>query len=702
MRLVVVQVMVIALFLTLLARLWYIQVLSADTYQTAARANAVRQIELLAPRGLIVDAQGRTLVGNRTSWVVTVDRDVLGSLAAGTRASVLNRLGTTLGLPVRAIERRTLLCGEPGAAQPPTCWSGSPYSPVPIAQDVSQRLASRILEQPEDYPGVFAEAWEVRAYPSPYGVNAAHLLGYISPVSSAELATARRRGDGSVTSLSLAGRAGIEDTYDKWLRGRPGVHGVDVDSLGRVTGDAGTTAARTGDTVVTTIDARVQAVAEQQLRQTVVTARRTYDPVTRRNYRADSGSVVVLDAKTGQVVAMASYPTYDPSVWVGGISKGDLHRLDSKAAGEPLLSRATQGQFAPGSTFKPFMTAGALSSGYSARTQLDCSSSFTVGNRVFHNYESGSYGMIGFAKALQISCDTFFYRIGYANWLANGGDSGNVNGRDPLVAMAKGFGFGTPTGIDIPGEAAGRIADRRWKDAYWKANKDYYCKLGRNPGSDYLHVFAREFCTDGWRYRAGDAVNFAVGQGDTTLTPLQLAVAYAAISNGGTLWAPRVVKAIVDPRSGQVVKRVRPAATGHVPVSRATLRFIDEALLGTAKVGTIAWRFGGFPLDRVRIRAKTGTAEVYGKQSTSWVATYDKHYVVVMQVQEGGTGSGTSGPAVRKIWETLYGVNGDRVDLTHAEPKGGHPPSGLPVFRSNGMIGAPPRDAPSGRRRTSW
>ena len=302
-----------------------------------------------------------------------------------------------------------------------------------------------------------------------------------------------------------------------------------------------------------------------------------------------------------------------------------------------------QGLFAPGSTFKPITTAGALTHGYKTTDRLDCSSSLTVGSRVFKNYESAAYGPPRRSpRRCSCRCDTFFYRIAYAKWLAAGADDSNVHIKDDLVDNAKAFGFGSKTGIDLPGEVSGRIADRKWKLAYWKANKDYYCALGKKPGNDFLHVFAREFCTDGYRYRAGDAVNFAIGQGDTVLTPLQLAVAYAAISNGGTLWEPRVAKAVVNAK-GHVIKRIKPKAKGHVPIPYRYLHYIDQALLGTAKVGTMAWKMGGFPLDQVHIRSKTGTAEVYGKQTTSWVASYDKQYVVVMQIAQGGTGSGTSG-----------------------------------------------------------
>lgn len=683
-RLVVVQVMVLALFATLLSRLWYLQVIGGDDYHAAAQENTIRDIEVSAPRGLIVDSQGRPLVANRTSWVVTVDRDVLDKLGDATENAVLARLADTLGLPQDELIRRTKTCGEEGAAKAPVCWNGSPYEPVPVAEDVSQDLAASILEQSEDFPGISAEARKVRAYPAPFGINAAHILGYNSPITEDELDVAEKAGR-DVSPLSVVGRAGLENSYNRYLSGVAGNREVSVDSMGRVISHGAERAPRPGDTLVTSIDAKVQSVVEKQLEQTILQARQTFDPVSGKNYVADSGAAVVMDAKTGRIVAMASYPTYDPGVWASGISQGNLDRLYDPKGGEPLLARATQGQFAPGSTFKPFMTAGALTHGYSPATRLDCSSSLQVGNRAFKNYESGAYGMIDFAKALQVSCNTFFYRVGYGMWQKYGGDPDDVDAKDPLVAMAKRFGFGKRTGIDLPGEVSGRIADRHWKRSYWKANKDYYCKLGEESGEDFLHRFAREFCVEGYAYGAGDAVNFSIGQGDTVITPLQLATAYSALANGGTLWKPRVGTAIVSP-NGKLIKRIKPQKASKVPVPEKDLRYIDQALLGTTRTGTSSWRFVDFPLDQVQIRSKTGSAEVYGKQSTSWLASYDKQYVVVMMVSQGGTGSGTSGPAVRKIWETLYGVHGNSVDTADAAQPGAQPPVRLPVFTHSGRI----------------
>jgi penicillin-binding protein 2 len=692
-RLGVVQVLVLTLFLTLFGRLWYLQVFSGDDYQAKAADQSVRDIVVQPARGLVVDDMGRPLVANRTSWVVTVDRTLLGRLDERVQERLLRRIAKAVGRPYATVKARTLLCGSEGA-EPGTCWNGSPYQPVPLAKDIRQRTALMIMEQNEDFPAVIVENQSVRAYPAPYGINAAHLLGYLSPITEDELDAAEEAEDESVHGASVVGRAGLEKEYDAYLRGFPGYKQVAVDSMGRVLGDSGEIEGRVGDTLVTSLDARVQAVVEKQLAETIRTARETRDSVTGRNYVADSGAAVVMEADTGRIVAMASQPTYDPGVWVGGIGAKELARLYSEKAGTPLLSRATQGQFAPGSTWKPFMTAGALRAGYSQDAALACSSAFRVGNRDFRNYESGAHGVIGFAKALEVSCNTFFYRIGFDFWQRFGSDVADVDAKDPLVEIAKLFGFGKETGVDLPGEATGRIADRAWKREYYEAMKDYYCELGQEDGSDFLHRFAREFCVEGFAYRAGDAVNFAIGQGDTVVTPLQLARAYAALANGGTLYEPRVGKAIVSPE-GELVREIEPKVQARLDVPGGDLAFIDAALQGVAAnpTGTMNWRLQGFPLDQVRIRAKTGSAEVYGKQSTSWVASYTKDYVVVMMVSQGGTGSGTSGPAIRRIYETLYGVRGEKVLPATAAIPGVTPPSKLPVFAADGSI-LPPATTP--------
>ncbi|MDH2414055.1 penicillin-binding protein 2 [Nocardioides sp. CER19] len=674
-RLIVLQALVFSLFATLLVRLYYLQVVTGDTYHAKAASQSVREVVEQPARGLIVDDMGRPLVANRKAWVVEVDKNVLAQLDAGDRAELLQRVAKATKVAVPDIQKAL------------ADWNGSRYQPVPVAEDVPEKVALTILEQPEDYPAVVAEQQSVRAYPRPFGVNLAHVLGYLSPVTEDEYDTATQRHDPSVNATSAVGRAGVEKEYDEWLRGLPGHTSVAVDSLGRPLGDGDSIAAQPGDTLVTSIDAKVQGVVEQQLHDAITTARKTYDKVTHKNYVADSGAAVVMEAKTGRIVAMASEPTYDPEVWVGGITQKQLKALYSKANGNPLLGRATQGQFAPGSTWKPIMTSGAITGGMPTDTTLGCTSGLQIGNRWFKNYESESYGNITFARALEVSCDTFFYRVGLHFWQKYGSDPANAKAKDPLSAAAKSFGFGSSTGVDLPGEASGRVGDRRWRAAYYDAMKGYYCKLDKSGKADsaFLRKFAHEFCLEGNYFRQGDAANFAIGQGDTMVTPLQLARAYAALSNGGTLYQPTVGKAVVA-EDGTVLKRIKPKVERHVKVSKKALDYVNQALLGTPKVGTLAWKFNGFPLDQVKIRGKTGSAEVENKQSTSWVATFDGDYVVIMMVTQGGTGSGTAGEPVRHIWESLYGITDDQVKAKDAAIRGTTPPKGLPTFAKDGSI----------------
>ncbi|HNN49031.1 MAG TPA: penicillin-binding transpeptidase domain-containing protein, partial [Marmoricola sp.] len=438
-------------------------------------------------RGLIVDDMGRALVANRSSWVISLDRNLFLKLSATQQELVLKRTAGAVGRSAAELRARTILCSEPGA-QPERCWNGLTYQPIPLASDIPQQVAVDILEQAEDYPSILAQKESIRAYPAPFGVNAAHVLGYLSAITKEEYQQARTEHDHTLNGASLVGRSGLEKTYDRFLRGVPGSQTLAVDARGRVLSQGEQRPAQAGDILVTSLDAKLQAYVERQLHEALVTARSTFDKVTGKNYVADTGAAVVLEARTGRIVAMASQPTYDPEVWVGGISRNDLKRLYAKSAGTPLLSRATQGQLAPGSTWKPFMAVGALNNGFSPDTRLDCSSGLQVGNRWFKNYESAAYGPIGFDRALELSCDTFFYRVGLSYWSKYGSDPSNVRAKDPLVATAKDFGFGSTTGVDLPAEASGRIADRAWKHKYWEQLKDRYCRIDaeKNAPRDYL------------------------------------------------------------------------------------------------------------------------------------------------------------------------------------------------------------------------
>lgn len=705
-RLVVLQVLVLSLLVTLFSRLWYLQVLASEQYQRAATENRIREIVTPAVRGLILDDRGRPLASNKTALVVSVDRTTLMRQADGGEA-LLRRLARVLDVRYRTVFDAVQLCGTPSAKPPPTCWNGSPYQPIPVTDRASTQQALRIMERQERFPGVTAELQAVRHYPQPDGANLAHVLGYLGPVSDEELARQDRRSgtEQRLQRTDLVGRSGLERQYDKVLRGTPGVQQLAVDHRGGVSGVVGETDPVPGNYLVTSIDAEVQAVVEQALRDQIRQARTTGDPnKLGATYKADSGAAVVMDVRTGRVIALASWPSYDPNIWVGGISSRDYKRITSEKNNYPNQSRAFQGQFAPASTFKVVSLPAAVEAGYSLDASYDCPGAYEIGDSLKTNYESTGYGVISMQRALEVSCDTVFYKFAYETWLRQGGNTPSPEVRDPFTEMAKGFGLGRPTGLDLPAEASGRIADRAWKRAYWRATKNYYCEKAKTgypevARSDperaaYLEQLSAENCADGYIYRAGDAANFAIGQGDTLVTPLQMARVYAAVGNGGTLWTPQIAKAVLSP-DGSVVKRFAPKKAGRVPVDDYTLRWMQETLTRVSTQGTGAGPFlrAGFPLHKIPVASKTGTGEVYGKQDTSWFASYapadDPQYAVVMMISQGGTGSGVSGPGVAAIYKALFGVDGDRVDLARAVLPGGHPPRGLPKIKGDGTVVQP-------------
>ncbi|WP_426566313.1 penicillin-binding protein 2 [Angustibacter sp. McL0619] len=700
-RLLVVGVFVLSLMVTLGARLFTVQVVGADGYRAASNTNREREIVTPAVRGLVLDDRGRPLLSNRTALVVSISRTTLLNSKDEGRALV-QRLATALRLPFATVWGRTQLCGTKGAPKPPVCFNGAPYQPVPVAQDVDPRIALQIMERSEDFPGVTAELQAVRTIPEPLGVNAAHLLGYLGPVTDDELkasSAAAREGRAELQRTDRVGRAGLEKQYDAALRGTPGVTDVGVDIRGRLTGELNSTDPVAGNYVVTSIDAKVQAATEKALAKGIKEARTRNASGGGGKLKADSGAAVVMDVRTGQIVAMASWPTYDPKIWLGGITDKELAGLTDEKAGTPMVSRATQGLFPPASTFKVVSLPAAVQSGYDLHGSYQCSSSYQVGERAFHNYESEAYGTIDLHKAIVVSCDTIFYKFAYETWLRLGGSDNHSDAKDPFVAMAKAFGLGKDTGIDLPDDVSGRIPDRAWKQAYWDQTKKYYCTKAKTGFPEvakddpsraaFLTQLAKENCADGNVFRGGDAANFAIGQGDVTVSPLQMVRVYGAIANGGTLWTPHVGKAIVTP-AGKLVQRIAPKKAGTVPIRADVLRFLHSALRGVVTSGTASGAFAGFP---VPVSGKTGTGEVYGKQATSWFSSYapsnSPQYAVSVVVSQGGTGATTSGPIVRDIYSAIFGVRGSKLVPGAAALPGGRPPAGLPTIRPDGTIVTP-------------
>lgn len=687
-RLLVLGVLVISLLGTMLARLFYLQVLEGSEYRAAAVNNTVREVVEPAVRGLVVDQAGRPLISNRTSLVVTVDRLAL-QREDDKGEAVIARLANILNLPQENIADRLKTCGSEGAKPPPVCWNGSPYQPIPIASDVQAQTALTIMEKRSDFPGVNAKLSAIREYPAPFNVNAAHILGYLGPVTEEQLT---EQGDTErwdrLRRTDVVGRSGVEDSYDTQLRGKPGVTTLAVDTAGRVTGTLEEKAPQSGDYLVSSIDAHLQSVVEKELVGAVQRAQR-------QGFAGDSAAAVVLDVRNGNVLAMASYPTYDPSIWVGGVTQKQFKSL---MEGDSLASNAIQGLFAPGSTYKVVSTAAAGREGYTLYGDYNCPNKVKLGTQTFRNYESAGYGRISLARALEVSCNTVFYGIANRMWEQAGGSDATRSSADPIAETATLFGFGARTGIDLPGESRGRVSGREFKATNWEAQKDTWCKNAvegypetrktDEKLADYFTALDKENCADGFRWREGDALNAAIGQGDTIVTPLQMAVAYAAIANGGTVYQPRVVKAIVD-SEGRTVEKFEPKVNSQLDVPRSTINFLRRTLPGVTTDGSGKDPFIGFPLDQIPVASKTGSAQVTGdKVSTSWFASYapanKPRYAVVMMVTQGGTGSKTSGPGVRKIYEALFGVKGGSVDPSRSVLVDGVPSKKLPTIRPDG------------------
>ena len=676
--LLVVQIFIFSLLFGLMGRLFYLQVAAGPKYRDAALSIQSRDVVTPATRGLIVDSSGVPLALNRVGVAITVDRTKLDR-QPDKGVAVLQSLSTLLKIEYRDIYQRTRLCGELAKGERAGCWTGSRFQPIPLTKEADPELALRIVERPDQYPGVSATPVSIRNYPANAGANAAHLLGYIGPLTEEDLSGANGR---SYFRSESIGKAGLEIQYDEYLRGSPGIKTVIVDRKEAVTSTTQNSKPVGGNHLVTSIDVRVQAAAESALADAVRRARSM-------GYPSDGAAAVVMDVRNGQIIALASHPTYDPNSYERGLTVAEAKNLYSEKAGVPALSRALQGLFAPASTFKAVSAVAAANAGYNLNATYDCPSQVEVGTRAFQNFESKALGRISLKKGIAVSCDTIWYRIAFDEWLRDGGLKPKSNANDYFFKAAKGFQVGVKTGIDLPSESSGRLADREWRKSWYEQNKDFYCnykeRSTKSQQTAFLIQLAYENCLDGDKIRAGDAVNFSIGQGDTVISPLKLAQMYAAIANGGTILKPTIAKAIVK-TDGTVIKEFKPEKLGVIPATKETIKFLNGALREVVISGTGAGAFNSFPIP---ISGKTGTAQVFGrnpngsaKADTSWFASYGPsnkpRFVVVMMVSQGGFGASVSGVGTRKIYETLLGVEGSKVNSAKILFPSGIPPVGLP------------------------
>jgi penicillin-binding protein 2 len=612
-------------FAALVTRLWFLQVLAAENYREAATGNYVRLIPIPAPRGQILDRNGEPVVDNRRTLVATIDRDKVPDQGA-----LLDRLADILDTTTINLRERL---EDPDFL---------PFQPVPVYEGVPEPVATYIEEHADEFPGVDIDEVGVRRYAQ--GPLAPHLIGYLGEISPDELL------DPSFAEVrpgELVGRGGVEQEYERFLRGTDGIRKQEVNAQGELQGTLGVENPVPGDDLVLSVDADIQRLTQETLEAAVSQARTIVDEGTGTYLKATAGAVVVMDPNDGHVLAMASFPTYDPRVFQGGLTQREFDALRRPSANYPLSNRAIAGQYPAGSAFKPFVAAAAIKAGFARPDGFySCPAEFIVpgdeSGTVFHNWKDSDSGVISFSEALIQSCDTVFYNWGLRFW------NERQSRGDLFQHQIRRWGFGNLTGIDIPGETEGRVPDARWKQAVH---------------AEYPELFPEP------TWLPGDNINMSIGQGDLLVTPIQMAVAYSALANGGTLYRPQIALRVQKP-DGAPVRRFEGQVVGHVPVTRATLTAIGNALRGvvSSPSGTATSAFAGFPLSSIPVAGKTGTAEVHGRQPHSWFAAFapadDPQFVVVAVVEEGGHGSQVAAPIVRRVLEGLLDLEPEAFQIS--------------------------------------
>jgi penicillin-binding protein 2 len=635
-RVAILGAIALAVFAVLLLRLWSLQVLSGSKYEAAARNNQLRTFPIEAQRGPILDRTGRTLVTNAASTAVDV---VPIDLPKQGRYSEMKRLSMVLNVPLPKLLARLELGMK------------NPLTPVTMQVAVHPDQVAYLAERNREFPGVQITPTYLRKYNTQ--ALLAHVLGYVGEISPGQLTlykkhyktcqTTRAKESNVPCPGDRIGQAGVEQSYDKYLRGRSGEKLQRVDSLGGKVGNPVVTRQQTpGFPIRLTIDISLQRAAERALQYGINLAHQD------GHWLADGGAIVAMNPSNGEVLAMASSPTYKPSIFVGRTNEKKLAPLldpkTAKADNYPGLDRVTEGLYPPGSTFKPVTALAAMQERLISPFQtIPCTPSFEVHGQVFKNWDPYVNQPMTMPQAIGASCDTYFYNLGYA-FYALPKDRGH-----PLQGWASRFGFGAPTGIDVGPEQSGLLPTPEWRQAAYTPKTD-----PRNWAIDSL-------------WKPGDSIQLAIGQKDLLVTPLQMVRFYSLIANGGKLVTPHVLYSVDEPGSGR--HYLNPPAPKSSNVDPAALAVVRDGLYRAthASYGTATAVFGNFPIP---IAGKTGTAEKvvqpsgYSQpllQDQSWWcgygpadATETPKIAVCAVIENGGHGGTAAAPAALKVFEHFF------------------------------------------------
>lgn len=627
------------IFVVLISRLAYMQLLETERFETLAKQNHMRLNPIIAPRGEIYDRKGVKIVGNKPVYTVS-----LVYLGLKDTDRVVNRVAGILGMDPKEIMKKL----EEQQLRM--------FQPVRLATDVPLETITVLEEQRLELPGVVIDVEPVRNYH--FGSMLSHVLGYVQEIKQEQL---KRNQDKGYRLGDMYGQEGLENAFEPYLRGQDGARQVEVDAQARPVRDLGIKEPVPGNNLVLTIDAELQKTAEASLERQVLYMRKL-------GYESKGGATVMIDVRTGAIRAMASYPTYEPSIWINGLSQKQWEDLQKSGA---LPNRVLQ-LYPPASTFKMVLAVAGVDTGkVDPSWALSDPGYYIFGNRTFNDWKPGGHGRVDMRKALSESCDTYFWYIGH-----------RVLGVDIIGKYARMFGFGERTGIEIPGEPAGNVPTPEYKykrnkaylDAVYepkfKAVEEKYKPLlasATDPEERQklekakqreLRAVQNQYDQYKWdlNWQVYDTLNMSLGQGYNEYTPLQLVNYVAAIANGGTRWKPYLVEKVTSP-DGKILKEFKPQKIGEVGVKPEALKVAQEGMNMVTSIGTASGIFSGFP---IQVAGKTGTGEVFGRDNHALFVAYapfkNPEVAVATVVDYGGKGGVAAGPVARDLFAAYFKV----------------------------------------------
>lgn len=594
----------------LVVRLYFLQVMTGDLYASQAQQSLLRSKNIPAPRGNIYDRNGKLLVKSIPAPAIAIDPRIVSG-----NEDVINELCEKLSLDKSVLLEKINKSNI------------SYLERIILKQDIDYGTMIYFKENKDRLPGVEIVDVFLREYE--YGNLAAHILGYTGEIDEARMKMSKysigyEGGD-------QIGLTGIEDTYENVLRGSKGKITYEVDPQGRPASTVEKIPYTPGNDLYLTIDIDLQKTVEEILASSIDQLRKVKEKGTADNYKVPGGAVVVLDPESNEVLSMATYPTYDPSVFTGGISEADWAYLNDPKNDFPLNNRAIMG-YPPGSVFKLVTAYAAQSEGIiNTSRYVTCRGVWTGLGADFPKWcwAKGGHGALNIFGAIQNSCDIFFYEMGYELLIKN------KNADELLQKYSRIFGFGSKSGIDLPNEDPGVVPDKAWKKEYFKDQKQNTI------------------------WFPGDTVNMAIGQGDILVSVLQMAEAYSILINRGLDFTPHIGMEAKD-ASGETFVELSASQPVNLELNREYMENIEKGLGLVVSSGTAAGRFLGFPLKEIPTAGKTGTAEVAGKQDYAWFVTYapiqKPQYVIVVMLEQAGGGSVAAAPIARKIYEYLFNI----------------------------------------------